>query len=311
MPRPATFNLVTQNGLVQSFDSGFIQLSDLPPGAFDHQLLSHLNYADSGHTGFAGTGVANEFTAVPQTIRKDAASLQEFLRLDNPDAGGAGGKLTFYQGANEVARVSCLFSSHWLLKLGPFGDFSAVVVRNGTDGATRVSVSTGTDLTASIEAALAAQSGRAGDAAIEARGNSGQTAEVFRVICPLGSLSVVYFGVRQGRVLTTDAATATLDSFTPDANSTYLLEARVLARRTGGLAGTADDGAAYVIRAMLTTKAGTVTLGGLVADFSQEDNAAWAANLSVSGSDVRIRVAGDADNDVTWHSTWFIQKVSA
>lgn len=115
----------------------------------------------------------------------------------------------------------------------------------------------------------------------------------------------------QARAATTDATQTTLDSFSITAGRTYLIEARVLARRTGGSGGTADDGAVYVRRAMATTKTGTVTLNAVQDGLTQEDQAGWDCTLDVSGTSVRIRVTGAANNDVTWHSTTTIQDVGS
>lgn len=117
------------------------------------------------------------------------------------------------------------------------------------------------------------------------------------------------FKVQQNRVATTDATVTTLDTIAITASNTYLIEARVAARRTGGAAGTADDGAVYIRRAMVTTKAGTVTINAVQDDLTQEDQAAWDCTLDVSGTSIRIRVTGAANNNVTWHSTTFVSNL--
>jgi len=114
---------------------------------------------------------------------------------------------------------------------------------------------------------------------------------------------VTYF-FTQARVATTDATPTTLQTVAITASRTYVIESRVVARRTGGAAGTADDGAAYVIRGAYTTKSATVTLLGAVqADFTAEDQAGWNATLVISGSNVLVQVTGAVDNTVTWHVT--------
>jgi hypothetical protein len=114
---------------------------------------------------------------------------------------------------------------------------------------------------------------------------------------------------RQNRAATTDATVTTLETIAITASKTYLIEARVVARRTGGTAGTADDGAAYVRRAMVTTKAGTVTINAVDAEFTQEDVAGWDCTLDVSTTNVRVRVTGAADTNVTWHSHVLVTEV--
>ena len=115
---------------------------------------------------------------------------------------------------------------------------------------------------------------------------------------------------QQARVTTTDATQTTLDTFAITASRTYVIEARVVARRTGGAAGTADDGAAYVVRAAYTTKAGTVTLLGLVnADYTAEDQVLFDATFTISGANVLLSVTGVAANNLVWHSTSIVSFV--
>jgi hypothetical protein len=120
------------------------------------------------------------------------------------------------------------------------------------------------------------------------------------------------YKVYQGRVTTADASSAVLYSFSPAADRTYLVEARVVARRTGGAAGTADDGAVYVKSCMVTTKAGTPTINATATVVEQEDQAGWDVTFGVIvGGVFRVNVTGAADNNVTWHGTVVVQDVSA
>lgn len=110
--------------------------------------------------------------------------------------------------------------------------------------------------------------------------------------------------VRQNRVATTDATQTTLDTIAITASRTYCIQSTVVARRTGGSAGTADEGAGYDKKACYTTKAGTVTLLGSIATVIEvEDQAGWDFTFSVSGANVLLRVTGATNNNVTWHST--------
>ena len=106
-----------------------------------------------------------------------------------------------------------------------------------------------------------------------------------------------------GRVVTTDATTTTLLSIPLLASRTFLVEVRVVARRTGGAAGATDDGAVYVLVGGYTMVGGVATAisGTTPASlFSDEDQAGWVATLDVSGTTVRVRVTGTANNNVTW-----------
>jgi len=107
----------------------------------------------------------------------------------------------------------------------------------------------------------------------------------------------------QGRVATTNATPTTLMSIAMVASRTYQFEARVVARRTGGASGTADDGAVYFVRGGFTTKTGTVTLLGSLTVEAAEDVAGWDATLAAGSGAVDVVVTGAVTTGVTWHAT--------
>lgn len=107
---------------------------------------------------------------------------------------------------------------------------------------------------------------------------------------------------KSGKSSTTDATATTLLTIALDASTTTLIEAHVVARRTGGSAGVAEDGAGYVLRGTYKVVAGSATLIGAVnADYTAEDQAGWDATLDTSGQTVRVRVTGAANNNITWY----------
>ena len=110
----------------------------------------------------------------------------------------------------------------------------------------------------------------------------------------------------QARVATTDATVTTLLTIATASNTTYLVRAFVAARRTGGASGTASDSAGYTFVGTFKNASGTLTqVGTTTAVHTAEDQAAWNATFDVSGTDIRIRVTGAANNDITWHaSAW-------
>lgn len=117
--------------------------------------------------------------------------------------------------------------------------------------------------------------------------------------------------IYQNRVATTDATVTTLHTFTIPASTTYRIVAQVVARRTGGAAGTAEDGAGYGVTATVKNVAGVATLIGAVAAVdTQEDQAAWDTTITVTGATALLRVTGAAQNDVVWHMTARVYQVS-
>ena len=115
-----------------------------------------------------------------------------------------------------------------------------------------------------------------------------------------GGLGDIVEDTYMARAETTDATVTTLHTVPITASRTYFIEATVTARRTGGAAGTADDGAVYILRAMVTTKAGTVTIDSVVATLVAEDVAAYACTLDVSTTNIRVRVTGVASTTIDW-----------
>jgi len=110
--------------------------------------------------------------------------------------------------------------------------------------------------------------------------------------------------VYQNRVATTDATVTTLHTVTIPASTTVQINAWVTARRTGGAAGTAEDGAGYMVQATVKNVAGTATLIGAVNQICvQEDQAGWDATIDVTAATARVRVTGAANNNITWHAT--------
>jgi hypothetical protein len=117
-------------------------------------------------------------------------------------------------------------------------------------------------------------------------------------------------GTVVGRVVTTDGSATTLLSLALLPSRTTLLRVQVIARRTGGSGGTAQDGAAYLLAAAYKMVAGTPTLIGSIGSlFSAEDQAGWNATLDVSGGNVRVRVTGAANNNVSWNGKVHIESI--
>lgn len=114
------------------------------------------------------------------------------------------------------------------------------------------------------------------------------------------------------KVLTTDATVTTLYTFTLPTSTSYLIECYVVARRTGGSAGTAEDGAGYVVRGQYKNVSGTATLIGAVSQiFVAESQAGWDATLTVSAGTVLLRVTGAVSNNVSWAAKIRVFQVSS
>ena len=100
---------------------------------------------------------------------------------------------------------------------------------------------------------------------------------------------------------TTNATVTTLYTQSVPVNETIVVDGYVSARRTGGTAGAANDGAGYTVQFVAKNTAGTAALigSGTVTTLG-ESQAGWNVTLSASGGDILVRVTGAIDNNITW-----------
>lgn len=105
-------------------------------------------------------------------------------------------------------------------------------------------------------------------------------------------------------VITTDATVTTLGAYGAlgAIPSAYVLEATVAGYRYGGASGSADDSAGYKLYAIFkNSSGGTLTqVGSTTKTVLGEDQAAWDATIDASGTNMRVRVTGAANNNIRW-----------
>jgi hypothetical protein len=105
----------------------------------------------------------------------------------------------------------------------------------------------------------------------------------------------------EGRVETTNATVTTVKSMAVPVSTTLLVSGYVVSRRTGGSAGTAQDGAAYRVEFAANNDAGTAALiAAATVTLIGESQAAWTVTCTASGGSVLIQVTGAANNTITW-----------
>ena len=107
----------------------------------------------------------------------------------------------------------------------------------------------------------------------------------------------------QQKVRTTDATVTTLATIKIPQDNSVLVSGFVVARRTGGSAGAANDGAGYAVEFVATNTTGTAAqIGAGVVTVLGESQAGWNVTLAVSGINALVQVTGAVNNNVTW--TW-------
>ncbi len=110
--------------------------------------------------------------------------------------------------------------------------------------------------------------------------------------------------VRQYRVATTDATPTALATVALTAFKTTQFQCFVTARRTGGVAGTAEDGAGYNVQVAYKVVGSTATeIAAETLAVIGEDQAGWTIAWAGSSQNAVLSVTGAVDNNVTWHAT--------
>jgi len=113
----------------------------------------------------------------------------------------------------------------------------------------------------------------------------------------------------QAKVRTTDATVTTLYTAAIPVNESVIVTGHVVARRTGGTAGAANDGAGYVVEFCAKNTAGTAGLiGAGSVTVLGESQAGGNCTLTASGGSILVRVTGAVDNNVTW--SWSGKRLS-
>ena len=106
------------------------------------------------------------------------------------------------------------------------------------------------------------------------------------------------------RVKTTDATVTTLHTIPIPVDTVVVIHGFVVARRTGGTSGAANDGAGYELKLVANNSAGTAAeIAAETKTVLGESQAGWDVATDASGGNIRVRVTGAADNDIEWRWT--------
>lgn len=136
-------------------------------------------------------------------------------------------------------------------------------------------------------------------ATLHAKANS-VLQEVQKLETTVGSGTTPNETVYQTKVTTTNATPTGLFAIGVPTDTTLALDAVVIARRTGGSAGTAQDGARYHIQGVYKNVGGTATIIGALNVIADEDQPAWDATFVTTSNNVLVEVTGAVNNNITW-----------
>lgn len=116
-------------------------------------------------------------------------------------------------------------------------------------------------------------------------------------------LSTTEISPSRATIRTTGATATVLFQIPLDDNAMTAVRVIVVARRTGGSAGTAGDGASYERHATVSriSAGAAAQIGSTTNVHTAESQSGWDCAIDVTGNDVRVQVTGAANNNVTWH----------
>jgi hypothetical protein len=107
----------------------------------------------------------------------------------------------------------------------------------------------------------------------------------------------------QEKTTTNDSTVTALQRVDVPTGKSVFVEARVVARRTGGSSGSDGDSAGYIRAATFKNISGTVSLVGSVASiYTAEDQAGWDCGFAISGTQAVLVGTGANNNNITWES---------
>lgn len=117
------------------------------------------------------------------------------------------------------------------------------------------------------------------------------------------------FETFQADASTTNNAYVTAATVAIPTDSAVIIKVFAVGRRTGGSAGTAQDAGVYERTARFKNTAGIVSIFNLQTDYTSEDQANFDVTMDTSGTDARIRVRGQTNNNLNWTLTYCVMSI--
>lgn len=120
------------------------------------------------------------------------------------------------------------------------------------------------------------------------------------------------YGIRyNAKVKTTDATPAAVIRTRLAAGKTAMVQAHIVARRTGGSSGTDGDSAFYVLTGAYKNVGGVLTGIATPALIGGEDQSAWDVGFTANSDEIVVLVTGAVGNEITWEGTISVYEVGA
>jgi len=117
---------------------------------------------------------------------------------------------------------------------------------------------------------------------------------------------------RDKGLLTENATATTIDTINVKTERTFFIKSFItVSRNTSSAGGTAGDAATYELSGAFRDTAGTLEQIGSTVKTASKVDLAWDADYAVSGTNVLIRVTGEASTDIDWRCYSTIYKDKA
>jgi hypothetical protein len=105
----------------------------------------------------------------------------------------------------------------------------------------------------------------------------------------------------QGDVITNNNSPTLIQSLDCSVDGAWLVEAKVVARRIGGLLGAPGDGAVFRRTFRIKSIGSSVTIHDVQSDYTSRDVPTLNVSFNVLGTDVEFYVAGLDNNNIKWN----------
>lgn len=116
------------------------------------------------------------------------------------------------------------------------------------------------------------------------------------------------------RVATTNSTLTTIATIAIAADTVYHIDAIIVSRRTGGSAGSANEGGIGHLEAGFVNNGGTVSqVGGDIMNQWKSTYSAGggAIQFTISGTDLLIQVGGQTNMNISWHCHYRVKRISS
>lgn len=127
----------------------------------------------------------------------------------------------------------------------------------------------------------------------------------------ISSMALSALNTTIASVTTTDGSDHTIATIPLDASTTTLITGHIVARRTGGSLGSAEDAFGTEMTGIFKVTSGSASLVGSSLPAILKDQILWKASFAVSGGNALINVTGSASNNISWTIMYKTVKISS